>query len=280
MGTTRAGRVAGACVVVDLLANIGGLPIGLLTYPLFWLGVYAAGVTWRSGRLLQAPVLAPTLVVVGAAALVLLVVVGPYPVSMLAAVGEEMRTTAHPHPRCRPGDGRTRHRATARHRVRRWCEHRRVWAGVVAVNLVAMSLYLWHMVAALLASLVFWFTGLVGASAAEFHVVVAATALVPRVRCVAAAHRRRCASVRVGDAGSRPGAPDPTPADGPRWGCRAVATGMVALTVTGLTGGPAGVSLLGLAAFVSGAVVVRGATGIVATRSRSPRRTGVPLGPS
>ncbi len=63
-------------------------------------------------------------------------------------------------------------------------------------------------------------------------------------------------------------------------GVALLATGMVALTVTGLTGGPAGVSLLGLAAFVSGAVVVRGATGIVATRSRSPRRTGVPLGPS
>ncbi len=155
-----------ACVVVDLLANIGGVPIGLLTYPLFWLGVYAAGVAWRSGRLLELPWLAPTLVVVGAVALVLLVVVGPYPVSMLAAVGEEIQNNG-------PPSSALLALAMAqlgivlllRHRVRRWCENPRVWTGVVAVNLVAMSLYLWHMVAALVAALAFWVTGLVSAAA-------------------------------------------------------------------------------------------------------------------
>lgn len=265
-----------ACVAVDLLANIGGVPIGLLTYPLFWLGVYAAGVAWRSGRLLEAPWLAPTLVVVGAAALVMLVVMGPYPVRMLAAVGEDIQNSGPPSSALL---------ALAmvqlgivlllRHRVRRWCGHRRVWAGVVAVNLVAMSLYLWHMVAALLASLVFWVTGLVSAAAAlsttwwwqrPLWYLVCAAVLLLLVRVV-----RRFEWV--------------TPVLGPvnetrrrlialGAGVTLLAAGMVALTVTGLTAGPAGTPVLGLAAYVAGVLVVRGVTGIVATRSASPEVRG------
>ncbi|MGB9375093.1 MAG: acyltransferase [Jiangellales bacterium] len=264
------------CVAVDLLANLGGVPIGLLTYPLFWLGVYAAGVAWRSGRLLEVPWLAPALVVGGAAALVLLVVVGPYPVSMLAALGEEIQNNG-------PPSSALLALAMAqlgivlllRHRVRRWCEHRRVWAGVVAVNLVAMSLYLWHMVAALLASLVFWFTGLVSAAAAlsttwwwqrPLWYLVCAGMLLVIVRAV---RRFEWVTPVV-----EPVPQTPRRLIGLGAGVTLLAAGMVALTVTGLTAGPAGISVLGLLAFVAGAVTVRAATGIVATTST--RRTRAP----
>jgi fucose 4-O-acetylase-like acetyltransferase len=269
-----------ACAVVDVSANIGGLPIGLLTYPLFWLGVYAAGVSWRSGRLLAASWLPPALVVGGVAALVLLVVVGPYPVSMLAAVGEEIQNNG-------PPSSALLALAMAqlgvvlllRHRVRRWCEHRRGWAAVVGVNLVAMSLYLWHMVAALAASLVFWGSGLVSAAPPlstqwwwqrPLWYLVCAVVLLLVVRAVRRFEWLTPVLEPVPDTRGRLVALGA--------GVALLAAGMVALTVTGLSAGPAGVSVVGLAAFVSGAVVVRRATGIVATTSLPRGRTRAPLG--
>jgi hypothetical protein len=199
---------------------------------------------------------------------------------MLAAVGEEIQNNG-------PPSSALLALAMAqlgvvlllRHRVRRWCEHPRGWAAVVGVNLVAMSLYLWHMVAALAASLVFWGSGLVSAAPPlstqwwwqrPLWYLVCAVVLLLVVRAVRRFEWLTPVLEPVPDTRGRLVALGA--------GVALLAAGMVALTVTGLSAGPAGVSVVGLAAFVSGAVVVRRATGIVATTSLPRGRTRAPLG--
>ncbi len=255
----------GACLVVDVLANHLGVPVvGWSTYAFFWLGVYSVGICWRSGRLLRRPWLPVLLAVGGAVGVVLLTTLGPYPVSMLAAPGERIQNNG-------PPSAALLALALAQigialllaPRVEVWCTRRRVWAGVVAVNAVAMSIYLWHLVAALLAALVFWQAGLVAAAAPTTALwwwqrplwyLACSLLLVVLVRLVRTVEWRR---------------PDlaPVPATRPRGllmaaGVLLCAVGMATLTVTGLTAGPAGVSVGGLLAFGLGMLGVRTGAGI------------------
>jgi fucose 4-O-acetylase-like acetyltransferase len=268
----------GACLVVDVLANHLGVPVvGWSTYAFFWLGVYSVGICWRSGAVLRRPWLPATLAGGGAAAVLLLTTLGPYPVSMLAAPGERIQNNG-------PPSAALVALAAAQiglalllaHRVDRWCERRRVWAGVVVVNLWAMSIYLWHMVAALGAALIFWRLGLVEAAQAPsaawwaqrpLWYLVCAVVLVVIVAVVRPVEARRPVQ--------RPVAP--TRARG--WllaaGVLLAAAGMVQLTVSGLADGPAGLPVVGLGATVLGMLAMRWAAGI-----EGSRRLTLPSGPS
>jgi hypothetical protein len=268
----------GACLVVDVLANHLGVPVvGWSTYAFFWLGVYSVGICWRSGAVLRRPWLPAALAGGGAAAVLLLTTLGPYPVSMLAAPGERIQNNG-------PPSAALVALAAAQiglalllaHRVDRWCERRRVWAGVVVVNLSAMSIYLWHMVAALGAALIFWRLGLVEAAQAPsaawwaqrpLWYLVCAVVLVVIVAVVRPVEARRPVQ--------RPVAP--TRARG--WllaaGVLLAAAGMVQLTVSGLADGPAGLPVVGLGATVLGMLAMRWAAGI-----EGSRRLTLPSGPS
>ncbi|MCX9190439.1 hypothetical protein C3Y87_03200 [Carbonactinospora thermoautotrophica] len=70
--------------LVDL-AHLGlGLPVvGSVNFALVWLCLHQLGFAWRDGTLTRSPVTPGALALGGLAALVLLAVPGPYPVSMV-----------------------------------------------------------------------------------------------------------------------------------------------------------------------------------------------------
>lgn len=261
--------LAGLVVVADVLFNHLGVPlVGWTTYAWFWLGVYSVGICWRQGSLPTSGRLPAALAVGGAVALVLLVTLGPYPVSMLAAPGSPVQNNG-------PPSVALLALATTqiglvlllRPAIERACRRRRVWSAVVGVNLVAMSIYLWHMVAAIAASVVFWLTGLVAAAQAPsgqwwlqrpLWYLVCGLLLAVLVRLVRPLEWRR--PVLDG----RPGT------TGRAWllaaGVLLAAAGMLQLTVSGLTAGPAGLPVAGLGAYLAGMLAVRSAAGIVGTR--------------
>jgi fucose 4-O-acetylase-like acetyltransferase len=273
----------GACLVVDVLANhLGVALVGWSTYALFWLGVYSVGISWRSGALLGRSWLPATLAGGGAVAVVLLTTLGPYPVSMLAAAGERIQNNGPPSAALVAlAAAQIGVAMLLRQRVDRWCERRRVWAGVVVVNLSAMSIYLWHMVAALGAALVFWRLGLVEAVQAPaaawwaqrpLWYLVCTVLLVALVAVVRPVEARRPVQ-------------RPVPATRTRGsllaaGVLLAAAGMVQLTVSGLAGGPAGLPVVGLAATVLGMLAVRGAAGIDGSRPLTLPSTPPPGDPA
>jgi hypothetical protein len=259
----------GTCLVVDVLANHLGVPaVGWSTYAFFWLGVSSVGICWRSGALLRQPWLPPALAGGGAALLVLLTTLGPYPVSMLAAPGERIQNNGPPSAALVAlAVTQIGLALLLRNRVDRWCERRRVWAGVVAVNLSAMSIYLWHMVAALGAAVLFWRLGLVEAAQAPtaawwaqrpLWYLACAVLLVAIVAVVRPVEARRPVQRPVAATRAR-GAVLAA-------GVLLAAAGMVQLTVSGLAGGPAGLPVVGLAATALGMLAVRSAAGIEGSR--------------
>jgi fucose 4-O-acetylase-like acetyltransferase len=153
------------CVLVDLLANhLRVSVVGPLTIPLFWIGMFSCGVAWRCGAL-RPRWLPVALIVVGATALVLLTVVGPYPVNMVAAPGERIQNNGPPSSALLALALTQLGVMLAAHdRVARWCQRPRAAKAVQAITGSVMSLYLWHMPAAIVAALVFWQTGLVAAA--------------------------------------------------------------------------------------------------------------------
>jgi fucose 4-O-acetylase-like acetyltransferase len=273
----------GGVVAVDVLSVHVGVPVvGLLTYVLFWPGMYALGICWRSGALAR-PGLPTAFVVGGSVTLVALVALGPYPVSMVGMVGEEVQNNGPPSAALLAlALTQTGLVLLVADRLERWCHRERLWRGVVAVNLVAMSLYLWHMVAAIGAALVFWALGLVAAAEPPslqwwlqrpLWYVTCALLLAVLVRLVRRVEWRRAVVVERAVTPGRVGLT--------ALGVLLACAGMVQVTVTGLTGGPAGLPVLGLAVFGAGVLAVRAGTGVVGSvawpsRTRRPRSTARP----
>jgi len=262
-----------SAVVVDVLFVHLGVPlVGYLNFAFFWIGVYCLGIAWRGGALPGRAWVPGALAIGGFVALVLLVVLGPYPVSMLGAAGERVQNNGPPSAALVAlALTQTGIVLLLRERVERWCAVPAVWRVVVPANLVAMSLYLWHMVAGVLASVVVWQVGLVAAAAPTTPVwwlwrplwyATCATILAVLVLLV----RRFERPVQA-----LPG----TPASSPRRVAAAVAgvlgacSGMVQLTVAGLGAGPAGLPLLGLAGFGLGAALLAWSTGALRAAARA-----------
>ncbi|MGH2812369.1 MAG: acyltransferase family protein [Actinomycetota bacterium] len=142
--------VAGAAAVD--VADIGlGIPfVGYLNFGLVWLLVHQLGFFYADGRLTRMPRAATALAAVGGlAALTALTTLGPYSPSMVGLVGE--RSNTNPPTVCiialtvwqvglilllRPS-------------ISRWLQRRRVWAAVIGLNLVIMTVFLWHQTAML-----------------------------------------------------------------------------------------------------------------------------------
>lgn len=256
-------------VAADVLDTHLGIPlVGWTTYASFWIGMYAMGLCWRHGSLPTSGWPPRALALGGAAALVLLVTLGPYPVSMLAAPGSEVQNNGPPSVALLAfALAQLGVVLMLRRHVERACERPRLWAGVVAVNLSAMSIYLWHMVAGVLAALLFWVTGLAGVPAVSglwwlqrpLWYLTCGAVLVGLVLLVRRVEQRRPLL-------------DGRPVTSRRRLLLAVgvllsAGGMVQLTLSGLSAGPAGLPVAGLIAFVVGMLAVRTGSGIVGMRS-------------
>lgn len=267
----------GSAVVVDALFVHLGVPlVGYLNYALFWIGVYCLGIAWRSGAITGRAWVPAALAFGGFAALVLLVALGPYPVSMVGAAGERVQNNGPPSAALVAlALTQTGIVLLLRERVERWCSVPAVWRGVVTVNLVAMSLYLWHMVAGVLAALLAWQVGLVAAAAptspgwwAWRPLWYAMCALILAALVTLVRRFERPIESRAGTPPSTPLRVMVTVV-----GVLGACAGMVQLTVSGLGTGPAGLPLLGLAGFVLGTAALVWSTGVRHASSRAASAT-------
>lgn len=116
-----------------------------------WLAIHQMGFFWHDGRLPTRRRTALTMLLGALVALLLLTVVGPYPISMINVPGER------PHNMSPPSLALLT-LATAQlamalligHRVERWLHRTRLWLVTVAINAVILTVFLWHMSAAIL----------------------------------------------------------------------------------------------------------------------------------
>jgi len=153
---------AGIAVFIALealrFAGVGYLP--QLNWVLGWLLFQIAGFAWRDGLLPSGPKLVAIAAGLWAAA-ALAVTVGPYPVSMVHFPGI-VNSPTHPPSLALLlfGAAYSATAIAAAPKVSAWLAARpKAWAGVVAANAVAMSVYLWHMTAAIVASAIFYAFG-------------------------------------------------------------------------------------------------------------------------
>jgi hypothetical protein len=154
--------LAGMVAVGDLARLRLGLPhLGDANYLLAWLAVHQVGFSWQDGRLPTRPGVALSLGAGGLAALVLLTVVGPYPVSMVAVPGEQGQNTAPPTLALLAlATAQTGLALLTSGRSNHWLRRTRAWTAVVAVNAVILTVFLWHMTAVLVGAVALYATGL------------------------------------------------------------------------------------------------------------------------
>ncbi|KAA0107645.1 acyltransferase family protein [Mycolicibacterium sp. P1-5] len=149
-----------AVAAVDL-ADIGGhLPyVGWLNYLLVWWVLYQLGIAWHDGTLCRRAAIALT--VLSAVVLVLLVTVGPYPVSMIGVPGATVNNTGPPNLALLAlggvQAGVALAMAPAVDRLVKSVGARRILA---VANDNVMALYLWHMVPVVIVALAGYPTGL------------------------------------------------------------------------------------------------------------------------
>ncbi|MFG1703735.1 acyltransferase [Nonomuraea sp. M3C6] len=122
-----------------------------------WLAVHQLGFAWQDGRL---PRLALPLALGGLVALVALTVFGPYPVSMVGVTGEIQNTSPPTLALLALATAQTGLALLLHDPCERWLRGVRRWTVVVAVNSVIMTLFLWHLTAAVLGVLALYPTGL------------------------------------------------------------------------------------------------------------------------
>lgn len=116
-----------------------------------WLAIHQMGIAWRAGSLPPRPRVAVPLLLGGVTALLLLTIVGPYPVSMINLPGERLHNMS-------PPSLALLALATAqlglalllRDPAERWLRRSRFWLVVVAVNGVILTIFLWHVSAVVL----------------------------------------------------------------------------------------------------------------------------------
>ncbi|WP_327583924.1 acyltransferase [Nonomuraea sp. NBC_00507] len=121
---------------------------------LAWLAVHQLGFSWQDGRLPARPAVGLPMAAAGLTALVALTVAGPYPTSMVGIAGQEIQNTSPPTLALLAlALTQTGLALAFRAPAARWLRRPRPWTVIVAVNLVIMTLFLWHMTAAVLGAL-------------------------------------------------------------------------------------------------------------------------------
>ncbi len=155
---------AAAAVATDVVSIAADNdPLGFLNYLFIWGGVHQLGYAWRDGELTGRSRTVP-LAAVGVAALVVLVTVFDYPVSMVGVPGAEANNTLPPRiPLFALGLLQTGVLLSLEAPARRVLERGQAWTATVLINSMIMTVYLWHltaMIAVLGVSLIFDGVGL------------------------------------------------------------------------------------------------------------------------
>src|SRR5215472_6026960 len=149
-----------AAAAVDVMYFAVGLRwLGFANYLFVWGAISVLGYAWLDERFSERR----TLLVgaaLGLAALVLLVLIGPYPVSMIGIPGDPISTTTPPKVTLialaiMQGGLLLAAQAPAR----RWLAGRVVWTATVLMNGNIMTLFIWHLTATTLVILAAYFAG-------------------------------------------------------------------------------------------------------------------------
>ncbi|TDD32776.1 acyltransferase [Nonomuraea terrae] len=158
-------RRHGLAVPVALIALVGvgdaarmldrAPVLGEANFLFAWLAVHQLGFAWQDGRLPARPKVGWPLAVAGLAVLVLLTVAGPYPLGMVGQNTSPPTLALLALALTQTGLALASHGPASR-----WLRRLRPWTVVVAINSVIMTLFLWHMTAAVLGALALYPTGL------------------------------------------------------------------------------------------------------------------------
>ena len=154
--------VAGA-VAVDIMAYQFGVPyVKFANFAFVWLAVHQLGYAWGDGYFAR-PTRALMFGIAGLAALLLLVFVGPYPVAMIGVPGNDISNSMPPTIALLAlACVQTGFALALEPQARRMLDNIRIWTGVVLINGMIMSVYLWHLTAFVLVLVAAWMLGGVG----------------------------------------------------------------------------------------------------------------------
>jgi hypothetical protein len=148
-----------ALVSLGDAARFAGAPdLAAGSYLFGWLAIHQVGFFWRDGRLRFTHRSWVPPLVGGAAALVVLTVVGPYPITMIDVAGEHIKNASPPSLALLAAATTQVGLIMLLHDpAERWLRRRRPWLVVVAANSVVLTVFLWHMTAVLvLIGLLWW----------------------------------------------------------------------------------------------------------------------------
>jgi fucose 4-O-acetylase-like acetyltransferase len=142
--------LAVAVAVSDFVFFAGFEAVGWLNYGFIWVGVHQLGYAWRDGKL-QSGARALLWTAGGLAILIVLVTLGPYPLSMVSVPGEEVSNSLPPKlPMLLLGMIQIGLALALEAPARRWLEWPTPWTGAVLVNGMIMTIFLWHLTASTL----------------------------------------------------------------------------------------------------------------------------------
>ena len=143
--------LVGAAVVDDVLFLAADLTVvGWANYAFIWVAVHQLGYAWRDGYAagLQRGAAWAAL---GGVALVGMVTLGPYPVSMVSVPGDAISNSLPPKlPMLALALVHTGLLLSIEGPMRRWLDRAVPWTATVLVNGMIMTIFLWHLTAATL----------------------------------------------------------------------------------------------------------------------------------
>lgn len=141
----------GLVALGDLARLLGAPSWGNGNFLFGWLAVHQMGFGWYDGRPPLGRGAALPLLLGGIGALLLLTLVGPYPISMIDVPGERLHNMSPPSlALLAVAAAQIGAVLLLRDRAERWLRRSPVWVIVVAVNTVVLTIFLWHLPAVLL----------------------------------------------------------------------------------------------------------------------------------
>ncbi len=158
--------VACACLTDAIAVLFGLADIRWLNYGFIWMAMHQLGYAWREGDL-EKPSRAIVLALTGLFGLAFVILFLSYPISMVTVPGAVMSNSRPPNIALLAlGLLQVGVLLLAARPARKWLERRNVWAGVIVLNRIIMTLFLWHVTVLILCIGVAWLLGGTGLRAA------------------------------------------------------------------------------------------------------------------
>jgi hypothetical protein len=162
-GMATFGLLVAGAVAIDVAALVFDVPyINFANFAFVWLAIHQLGYAWSEGYFANRA-RAVLWGMCGFAVLGLLVWFGPYPVAMIGVPGSDLSNSMPPTLALLAlGIGQTGLALALEPSGRRMLDNIRIWTGVVLVNGMIMTIYLWHLTAFVVVMVGAWLLGGVG----------------------------------------------------------------------------------------------------------------------